>query len=121
MKKYKILLADADDTILDFHKAERTALIAAYEKLGLPYDNDALNLYSEINDSLWKAFERGELSSSDEIARTRFGIYFARRGLKVDEIAFREEYEKNLALGAYVFDDVSLPLPDLPKKLKSIS
>ena len=46
MKKYKILLADADDTILDFHKAERNALIAAYENLALPYDDEALRLYS---------------------------------------------------------------------------
>ncbi|MCI5838241.1 MAG: HAD family hydrolase [Christensenellaceae bacterium] len=118
MKKYKILLADADDTILDFHKAERNALIAAYENLALPYDDEALRLYSEINDSLWKAFERGELSSSDEIARTRFGIYFARCGLKVDEIAFRKEYEKNLALGAYVFDDVFPTLTRLAEKVK---
>lgn len=106
MKKFKFLLADADDTIMDFHKAEHSALIAAHDRFGVPYTDYYLNMYSEINDSLWKAYERGELSSSDEIARTRFKIYFEKRGLDVDEVAFRNEYEKNLALGSFVFDDV---------------
>lgn len=115
--KYEILLADVDDTLLDFHSAERNALIKTHENFNVSYNDKHLNTYSEINDSLWKAFERGEISSSDEIARVRFGLYFKKRGITaVDEIAFKQEYEKNLALSAFIFPDVFPALTEIKAK-----
>lgn len=69
--RYTTLLIDADDTLLDFGSAEREAFMKTFEKLGKPSDEDLYRLYSAINLSLWKAFERGEIEKS-AIPQRRF-------------------------------------------------
>ena len=60
--KYDILLLDADDTLLDFKKAERVALNNTLESFGLPNSDDVISTYSIINDGYWKALERGDVT-----------------------------------------------------------
>ena len=62
MKKYGVLLCDADDTIFDFGRAEVLAFREAMHTFDLPEDDAWLLRYSEINKALWKAFERGEVT-----------------------------------------------------------
>lgn len=62
MKKYGVLLCDADDTIFDFGRAEVAAFREAMRSFDLPQDDAWLLRYSEINKALWKAFERGEVT-----------------------------------------------------------
>ncbi len=73
--RYTTLLIDADDTLLDFGKAEREAFDAAFCGLGLPTSDGIYSLYSAINLSLWKAYERGEIEKS-EIRLRRFSRLF---------------------------------------------
>ena len=40
MKKYKILLFDVDDTLLDFQKAEKEALRMLFEEKGIPLTSE---------------------------------------------------------------------------------
>ena len=54
-RKYKYLLLDADGTVLDFEKAERTALQGTFEAFGLEACDQAVRDYHSINKQLWEA------------------------------------------------------------------
>ena len=58
--RYKYLLADNDNTLMDFTAAESHALRETFAALGITLDEAMAEMYSRINDALWKALERGE-------------------------------------------------------------
>ena len=58
--RYKFLLADNDNTLMDFTAAEHHALRATLTQVGVDPTEETCTLYSRINDGLWKALERGE-------------------------------------------------------------
>ncbi|MDR0928846.1 MAG: YjjG family noncanonical pyrimidine nucleotidase [Oscillospiraceae bacterium] len=62
MRKYEVLLVDADDTLLDFSKAEKAALAEACAGLGITITPAQGERYAEINQSVWRRFERGEIT-----------------------------------------------------------
>lgn len=74
MKRYDIILLDADMTLLDFERSEEAALKRTLTKWGLPCDEDAVRTYSRINAALWDAFARGELDQ-DFITVERFSAF----------------------------------------------
>lgn len=94
--KYKHLLFDADDTLLDFQASEQEALKSLFQSLHLAYTESLVNKYHEINHGLWAAFERGEISK-DEILQTRFRKLFSELGIVVDRPKLEEEYQEMLA------------------------
>ena len=55
-----IFLVDADETLLDFCRAEREALAFTLRMHGVSADERLYSRYHAINDELWKALERGE-------------------------------------------------------------
>lgn len=59
--EYTTLFFDLDNTLLDFCRAEECAIRQTLEKFGLPTDGETVRLYSEINNSYWKRFEKGEI------------------------------------------------------------
>lgn len=101
--KYKTLLFDADDTLLDFHKAESAALTDTLTKHGLPCTPDIIRRYSEINDSLWKALERGEIEKS-RLRVARFEKFCDEIGISADAVAIADTYAQCLSSKPYVFD-----------------
>lgn len=62
---YSLLLSDADNTLFDFFAAEKAALCDALSLFGLPFSDAVAQLYSRINDGLWKAYERREITQED--------------------------------------------------------
>jgi 2-haloacid dehalogenase len=68
---YSLLLSDADNTLFDFYASEKAALSDALSFCGLPFSEETAALYSRINDSLWKAFERKEITQ-EELRIERF-------------------------------------------------
>ena len=58
--RYKYLLADNDNTLMDFTAAEHHALRETLSQAGIEPTDETCALYSRINDALWKALERGE-------------------------------------------------------------
>ncbi|MBT2599791.1 YjjG family noncanonical pyrimidine nucleotidase [Oceanobacillus sp. ISL-74] len=75
MQKYKTLLFDVDDTLLDFGAAEREALRLLFEEQNIPLTAEIKTQYKEINQGLWSSFEEGELDR-DEVVNTRFSLLF---------------------------------------------
>jgi len=96
----KNLLLDLDDTIFDFHLAEKIALSKTLSSFGVNPTQKIVSRYSEINASLWKRLELGELSR-EEVLVNRFSILFSELGISLDAVAARVRYEKNLSEGHY--------------------
>ncbi|MGF9767760.1 YjjG family noncanonical pyrimidine nucleotidase [Bacillus albus] len=98
MKKYKTLLFDVDDTLLDFQKAEKVALRMLFEERGIPLTREVEAQYKKINKSLWDAFEEGEINR-DEVVNTRFSILLKEYGEEVNGILFENNYRSYLEEG----------------------
>lgn len=99
MGKYRILLLDVDDTLLDFQAAEKNGVQEVLRVYGMEPDEEKIRLYSEINDSLWKAYERGEIVR-DAIMESRFRLFFERLGKEVDGQEAEELYRRQLDASA---------------------
>ncbi|MCA9727947.1 MAG: YjjG family noncanonical pyrimidine nucleotidase [Candidatus Eisenbacteria bacterium] len=63
MSRYRWIIFDADNTLFDFDRAERSALVRTLAAFALPYDDEVHARYTAISARLWKAFEAGEISS----------------------------------------------------------
>lgn len=63
--KYRYLLVDNDNTLMDFHAAEAKALTEALEEAGVSVTDAVRKRYSTINDGLWKQLERKEVTHAD--------------------------------------------------------
>lgn len=61
-KKYKVLLFDIDDTLLDFDKAETLSLIECFQKYNISYNDEVINNYKKINLSYWQEYEKGTIT-----------------------------------------------------------
>lgn len=72
MKK-DILLIDVDNTLLDFDRGERIALIETLKELKLPYNEEIITAYHHFNISVWEEFERGELTQN-QLIKKRFQL-----------------------------------------------
>lgn len=59
---YKYLLFDLDDTLLDFKKAQDSAMAENLQKHQIKATPDILKKYAEINAFCWHKFEKGEFS-----------------------------------------------------------
>ena len=97
MRRPAVLL-DLDDTILDFHKAEATALSKTLRELGLEPKEEILRRYSAINRRQWELLEEGAQTREQTLTR-RFEILFAEYGLDISGPLARDRYEDNLAVG----------------------
>ncbi len=96
----EFLLLDLDDTILDFHKAERLALSKTFRAFGLEPTEAVLNRYHEINKWHWEQLELGKLSRA-QVLEGRFVQLFRELGLEVDAADCMKSYEHNLSIGHY--------------------
>jgi YjjG family noncanonical pyrimidine nucleotidase len=61
-KHYPWLWFDADGTLFDYDRAECTALRLAFQSLDIPYADEFLDIYRGINQKLWQALERSEIT-----------------------------------------------------------
>ena len=60
--RYRWLLFDADGTLFDYDRAERAALEQALRQIGVSTDPGHLAAYRRINQALWQAVEKGEIT-----------------------------------------------------------
>lgn len=99
MKQYKTLLFDADGTLLDFHKAQAQALARTLKAQGIEPEPHILAKYAEINESLWKAYERGDIPRSEIMSR-RFKLLFKQLGIPYfTDMGIEGQYRDFLAQG----------------------
>ena len=92
----EFLFLDLDDTILDFHGAERIAISQTFRAFGLEPTEQVLKDYHEINIRHWQMLERGEITR-EAVLVNRFGVLFDLHGVKADPVLCARTYEENLS------------------------
>lgn len=113
----EILFLDLDDTILDFHRAERIAISKTFRSFGLEPTDEVLDIYHHINQQHWKRLERGEITR-DQVLTGRFQALFSRMGLPADPEAVARSYEHNLSIGHYFLPGAKETLEELKGKYR---
>ena len=83
--KYKYLLFDADNTLFDFDTAERMAFLSLSDVCPDAFDEVTYPVYHVINDGLWKALERKEITR-EKLRSERFRKYLEAVGAPSDDI-----------------------------------
>ena len=96
----EFLFLDLDDTILDFHKAERIAISKTLGEFGLEPTEEVLHRYHLINKAHWEMLERGELTRA-EVQWKRFAQLFREFDVAADPHGCAARYMENLSIGHY--------------------
>lgn len=98
MKKYKFLLFDSDNTLLDFDADYRIAIEKMYKNLELdkqvPYSSKILDIYETCNNRWWDKLEKDECTK-EELFISRFDDFLDETGIsgnaeKLNEVYFDE-------------------------------
>ena len=98
-----IVLLDVDDTLLDFHRAEREQVVATLRAHGIAADADTAARFHVINDGLWKALERGE-TTRERLVVERFEILLAQLGAEGDARALSQDFFAGMPQRAYAIE-----------------
>ena len=106
------VLFDLDDTLFDFHKAEKIALTKTLVHFGIDPTEETLALYSAINAAHWKRLELGEISR-EEVKVGRYRELFKTIGVECDPVKATAYYESMLAIGHYF-------MPGAPELLEGL-
>ena len=114
---FEYLFLDLDDTILDFHKAERLAIAKTIRQFGLEPTEEVLHRYHLINKWHWEQLELGKLTR-DQVLENRFGALFAEFGVQADQAACARAYERNLSIGHYFLPGAEEAVEALSKKYR---
>lgn len=113
----EFLFLDLDDTILDFHKAERLAIGKTIRQFGVEPTEEVLTRYHVINRWHWEQLEKG-LMTREEVLEGRFGMLFAELGVEADQALCARTYEKNLSVGHYFLPGAEEAVDRLSKKYR---
>lgn len=96
-KKYKFILWDIDDTLIDFKASESAALRSCFVKYGVELSDEDIQVYSKINREHWKLLEQGKAVKSEMLVQRFTDFIEFLDQPHVDGGAINENYQ--LALG----------------------
>ena len=113
----EFLFLDLDDTILDFHKAERIAVSKTIRDFGVEPTEEILKRYHVINKAHWERLERGEITRA-EVLVNRFAVLFGELGVAVDPEACARTYEGNLSQDPYFLPGAEEAVKSLHEKYR---
>lgn len=107
MKKYKNLLFDVDDTLLDFEAAECYALKSVLEQYNYKMNEEIRQQYRKINIELWEKYEE-EIITREEVLHGRFKKLFSLLEIKVNGEEIEKQFRENLGECSTMIKDASL-------------
>lgn len=108
------ILFDLDDTLLNFHLAEKIALTKTLMHLGIEPKDETLSRYSALNLSQWKLLEQQKITR-DEVKIRRYQLLFDELGIDCSAEHAAEYYEDLLGVGHYFVDGAEELLKELSK------
>jgi len=114
--KYKYILIDLDDTLLDFKKAEQFAFKQLLKFNDLDDFELYFNLYQKINLKLWSDFEKG-LITKEKLAVQRFALTFSKHS-KLNYQMMNEQFMMFISTASFPIDGSYELLKYLRKKYK---
>ncbi len=95
-KKYKYILWDIDDTLINFNKSQYAALNHVYEKYSIKLTNKEIELYDSINHNYWKLLDENKISKK-ELLTKRFDDFHKMIDINnIDSNELNENYQKAL-------------------------
>lgn len=103
MKKYDLLLFDADGTLFDYNRAEAWALEQTIHGLGIQYTDSIKAAYQAINHTMWADFERGVVTIA-EIRVERFRKLLSALHCSANPAAAGEQYLLYLGKSNFLID-----------------
>ena len=83
----EFLFLDLDDTILDFHKAERIAIAKTIRDFGVEPTEEILQRYHVINKWHWEQLELGKAGAAEVIEAAGFDANVRGETLSIPEFA----------------------------------
>ena len=114
--RYAWLLFDADGTLFDYDRAECAALGQALARIGVTFDAARhLPSYRRINQALWQAVEKGELTPGFVKVR-RFELLLAELGVSHSAPALSAGYLECLANCSELVEDAEPVLRALHRR-----
>ena len=114
----EFLFLDLDDTILDFHKAEKIAIGKTFREFGIEPTDAVLSRYSEINRFCWHQLELG-IWERETVLVQRFELLFAEYGIVQEGTPVARAYEKNLGIGHWFLPGAEEAVESLSKKYRN--
>lgn len=117
LKKYKYLLFDVDDTILDFKKAELMAFKMTLEDYKIEYNDSYYEIYKNENHRLWTEYELGNIKRN-EIFEKRFIPLFTHLNISSDPVKASYDFLNHLSKGAFLLGNSYEVLKKLSKTHK---
>ena len=111
------LFLDLDDTILDFHQAERIALAATLRSFGVEPVPEVMERYHIINQWHWEQLEKG-LMTRDQVQTGRFAVLFRELGKPVDPKECTARYQENLSKGHFFLPGAEEAVKRLSQKYR---
>ena len=114
---FEYLFLDLDDTILDFHKAERIAIGKVMQHFGVEPTEERRSRYHEINKWHWHQLELKNMTR-DEVLEGRFAVFFTELGIPVDKFAVARLYEEYLSQGHWFMPGAEEAVEALSKKYR---
>lgn len=101
--KYQWIFFDADDTLFDFKKSARHALSCTFEKFNIKPDPLYFQIYKDINNETWAAFERNEITAI-ELRYIRFERFMDAIGEYRDPAEMNSYYLQELSQTDFMID-----------------
>ncbi len=89
-----IFLLDADETLLDFRRAERESLTAVLSERGISVSEELIARYHAINDLLWKKLEKHEITRP-RLLTERFELLFSEYGISLSVREVADKFFRN--------------------------
>ena len=96
---YDVIFMDIDNTLLDFNAGTADSLRQLLADFGEELTEERLARFFEINNSLWTAYEHGEIEKS-YIFPTRFQQWLGEMDIETDWLAANERYAEGLRQSA---------------------
>ncbi|MDE7238539.1 MAG: hypothetical protein K2N41_02370, partial [Lachnospiraceae bacterium] len=95
--RYNTILWDIDNTLLDFHAAQRRGIRESLALFGRQADEAQIAVYDRINQKYWEMLERGEVTKK-ELELARFREFLAAIGAEeIDVEKINDHYKNTLA------------------------
>ena len=114
---FEYLFLDLDDTILDFHTAERIAIGKVMQHYGVEPTEERRMRYHEINKWHWHQLELKKMTR-DEVLEGRFAMFFEELGIRVDRYAVARLYEEYLSQSHWFMPGAEEAVEVLHKKYR---
>ena len=109
----KTVFLDLDDTILDFHQAEKQALSRTLRQFDIDPTPAVLDRYHELNRRQWELLEERKITRPQVLTR-RFDLLFQELGAAVSSEEVCAVYEAYLSRGHFF-------MPGAPELLETLS